>query len=211
MKQNSDDYSLFSGLVLWGSEHLPQDLFFSLGDIRQWAVDHQLIWDTEAQFVASERIDGLSKHFTPEHKLSIHIHLYIDDTGNLAYAEYPYLPIKSLIKMDQQVEVVYWEMMPSVWDSDWSVKEFGEVHLGFWIPNVSDEFCSVSTAKLIVERFHELYHDSSKPFERKTLDKGVLYVEVNEDVKARFFKSGRLFDVELSSPIQLPDERALTD
>jgi len=44
--------------------------------------------------------------------------------------------------MDQQVEVVYWGMIPYVWDSDGIVKEYGQVHLDFWIPNVSDEFCS---------------------------------------------------------------------
>ena len=198
MQQGPDDYGLFSGLVFWGSEHLPRDLVISLGDIRQWAIDQQLIWDAEAQFVVSERIEELRKHFTPEHELSILIHLYIDDSGKLAYAEYSYLPIKSLIKMGQQIEIVYWEMMPSVWTSDGSVKEYGEIHLGFWIPNIGDEFCSVSTAKLVIERFQNLYQHMSKDFDKKKLDNGVLCAEVDGEIKAKFFKSGRFFDVELS-------------
>ncbi|MCK4486716.1 MAG: hypothetical protein KAU38_08150 [Desulfobacterales bacterium] len=60
IKQDSADYDLFTGLVFWGSEHLPKDLVISLGDIRQWAIDQQLIWDDEAQFVASERIAALN-------------------------------------------------------------------------------------------------------------------------------------------------------
>jgi len=198
MTRGSDDYSLFKGLVFWGSEHLPKDLVISLGEIRQWAIDQELIWDDEAQFVASERIEELKKHFTTEHELSILIHLYTDDLGKLAYAEYPYLPIKSLIKMDQQIEIVYWEIIPSVWASDGSVKEYGQVNLGFWIPNTSDEFCSVSNAKMVVQRFLGLYNNMSKDFERYKLPNGVLSAQVEGNVKAKFFKNGRNFDVELS-------------
>lgn len=198
MHQNTDDYGLFSGLVFWGSEHLPRDLVISLGDIRQWAVDQRLIWDAEAQFLVADRIKELRKHFTPEHKLSILINLYIDNSGELTYAEYPYLPIKSLLKMEQQIEIVYWEIIPSVWTSDGSVKEYGHVHLGFWIPNIGNEFCSVSAAKLVVERFQKLYQHVLNDFDKKRLDNGVLCAEVNGEIKAKFFKSGRFFDVELT-------------
>jgi len=198
MNKHSYDRGLFSGLVFWGLESFPRDLIISLDSIRKWAIEQKLIWDLEAQLLGSERIEQLSKHFVPGDKLSILIHLYKEPSGNIGYAEYPYLPIRSLIRRGETVEIVYWEMRPSVWDSDGNVKAYGEVRFGFWYPNVGDEFCSASNAKLIAERFHKFYHDPSTHYERKTLDNGVLSVEVDGDVKGRFFKSGRFFDVELS-------------
>jgi hypothetical protein len=147
--------------------------------------------------VASERIEELKRHFNAEHELSILIHLYINYAGKLAYAEYPYIPIKSLIKMDRQIEIVYWEIIPLVWDSDGNAKEYGQVNLGFRIPTTSDEFCSESNAKMVVQGFLDLFNNMSRHFERHKRPNGSLYAQIDGDLKAKFFKHGRYFDVEL--------------
>ena len=199
MKQSSNEYSLFSGLVFWGSELLPENIILSLDSIREWAFEQKLIWDVEAQLMASERIEALSEHFVFEDKLAILIHLY-KEPGNLCYLEHPYLPIKSLIKKAKEVEIVYWQMRPTVWNADSSVEDYGEVHFGFWYPDISgEEFCSASTAKLVVKKFNDLFHRLSEVCGENILSNGILDIEVDGDVKAKFFKTGRLFDVELTS------------
>jgi len=199
MKSNSSEYALFSGLVFWGADFLPKDIAPSLGNIREWAFKEELIWDAESQLVASERIGVLTEHFTHEDELAILIHLYEDSPGNLNYLEYPCLPVKSLIGRAEEIEVVYWRMIPTTWDSDGNVKGYGEIHFGFWYPGIGgDEFCSISNAKLVVKKFHDLFHQLPGTYKKNILSNGVLDIEVDGDVKAKFFKSGRLFDVELT-------------
>jgi len=198
MERNSNEHTLFSGLVFWGSEFLPDNIILSLDSIREWAFEQKLIWDVEAQLMASERIQALSEHFVFEDKLAVLIHLY-KEAGNLCYLEHPYLPIKSLIKKAKEAEIVYWQMIPTVWMPDGSIKDYGEVRLGFWYPGISgEEFCSASTAKLVVKKFNDLFHQLSDIYGKNMLSNGVLDIEVDGDVKAKFFKTGRLFDVELT-------------
>jgi len=189
--------SLFSGLVFWGGEFLPGDIIPSLDSIRKWAFEQNLIWD-EGQLITPERIEALQKHFAYEDELSILIHLYKNSSGNLCYLEYPYLPVKSLIKKEKEVQIVYWQMWPSAWKADGSVIDYGEVRFGFWYPGNSGEFCSTSNAKLVVKKFRDLFHQLADIYGGKILSAGVLDMEVDGDVKAKFYKSGRLFDVELT-------------
>jgi hypothetical protein len=198
MKQNSNEYSLFSGLVFWGSELLPENVILSLDNIREWAFEQKLIWDVEAQLIASERIEALSEHFVFEDKLAILIHLY-KESGKLCYLEHPYLPINALTKKAKEVEIVYWQMIPTAWIADGSIKDYGEVRLGFWYPDISgEEFSSASTAKLVVKKFNDLFHRLSGIYGKKVLSNSVLDIEVDGGLKAKFFKTGRLFGVELT-------------
>lgn len=112
MKSNSNKHSLFLGLVLWGLEFLPKDIIPTWGNIREWAFEQNLIYESEFQLITLERIKELRKHFVHEDRLSILIHLYKDSSGKLEYLEYPYLPIKTLIKRAIEVEIVYWQMIP---------------------------------------------------------------------------------------------------
>jgi len=197
VKPNSHEHALFSGLVFWGSEFLPKDIIPSLDRIREWAFEQELIWD-EGQLITSERIEALSEHFVYEDKLSILIHLYKDSSGNLCYLEYPYLPVRALIKRAKEVQIVYWQMIPTVWNADGNVGDYGEVRFGFWYPGVGGEFCSTSNAKLVVKKFHDLFRRLPDTYAKNILSDGVLDIEVDGDVKAKFFKTGRLFDVELT-------------
>ena len=188
--------TLFSGLIFWGSKFFPKDLILSLDNIRQWAMSSGLIWNAESQLMASERTDGLISQFAPEDQLSICIDLSEDASGKLTYAEYPYLPVKSLIKRETPVEIVYFDMIPTVWDATGNIKGYGEVRFGFWYPGINDEFCSASTAKLIVPNFYTLYQESTDNIDKKQLPKGKLTAAVNGMIKAYFRKKGRHFDVE---------------
>lgn len=199
MKSNSNKHPLFLGLVLWGSEFLPKDIIPTWGNIRGWAFKHKLIWEPELQLITSERIEELMKHFVYEDRLSIIIHLYKDSSGKLDYLEYPYLPIKTLIKKEKEVEIVYWKMIPTVWNANEKIKKYGEVRFGFWYPNItSEEFQSISNAKLIIKKFEKLFYQLSDIYEKKILKDGILDAEVDGDLKAKFFKTGRLYNVKLT-------------
>ena len=190
---------LFSGLMPWGAEHLPKDMFLTLNNIRGWALQKALILDPELQLLSPERIQILAEHFVPEDKLSVLIHLYEDSEGNLTYLEHPHLPIRSLIKRATRVDLVYWTMRPTLRSADGDEKGYGEVRIGFWYPGVTtEEFCSVSNARLVVEKFAALYDRLSDSYPSSVLENGALDITVDGDVKARFFKSGRLFDVEFT-------------
>lgn len=199
MKPNSNKHPFFSGLVFWGSEFLPKDIIPTWGNVRGWAFKHNLIWEPESQLMTLERIEELRKHFVYEDRLSILIHLYKDSSGKLEYLEYPYLPIKTLIKKAIEVEIVYWKMIPTLWNANGKIKKYGEVRFGFWYPDIrSEEFQSISNAKLVVEKFEDLFYQLSENYIKKKLSNGILDIEVDGDVKAKFFKTGRLYDVKFT-------------
>lgn len=209
MKPNSNRQPLFSGLVFRGSEFFPKDIIPTFGNIRNWAFKQNLIYEPEFQLITSGRIENLRKHFVYEDRLSIIIHLYKDSSGKLEYLEYPYLPIKTLIKRAIEVEIVYWQMIPmqmipmqmilTTLNINSSIKNFGEVRFGFWYPDISsEEFQSRSNAKLVVKKFEDLFCQLSENYIKKKLSNGVLDIEVDGDVKAKFFKTGRLYDVEFT-------------
>lgn len=199
MESNSNKKLLFSGLSFWGSEFLPKDIIPTFGNIRNWAFKRNLIYEPEFQLITSGRIEELRKHFVYEDNLSILIHLNKDSSGELEYLEYPYLPVKTLIKKAIEIEIVYWQMIPTAWVADGTVKKYGEVRFGFWYPsNVSEEFQSISSARLIVKKFRELFNNLSGVYLKNKLNNGILDVAVDGDVKAKFFKTGRLYDVEFT-------------
>lgn len=199
MKSNSNRQPLFSGLVFRGSKFFPKSIIPTLGNIREWAFKQNLIYEPKFQLITSGRIENLRKHFVYEDNLSILIHLYKDSSGKLEYLEYPYLPIKTLIKKEKEVEIVFWKMIPTSWNINSSIKNFGEVRFGFWYPDISsEEFQSRSNAKLVVEKFEDLFYQLSENYIKKKLSNGVLDIEVDGDVKAKFFKTGRLYDVKFT-------------
>jgi len=53
------------GFVIWGSEHLPEDLPLDLGEIRRWAIESGLVFD-EGQLLTGERLEKLRTVFTKE-------------------------------------------------------------------------------------------------------------------------------------------------
>lgn len=188
---------LFSGLIFWGSEFLPKNIKLTLENIRNWAIENKLIDESKLQFITSERANNLKKHFSYEDELQILISIYKEDSGNLSYLEYPFIPIKTLIKKSKEISIVYWQIIPTIWNPDGSVEDYGEVHLGFWCPDIpEEEFCSLSNAKLVIKKFYDLYNKLPNKYAKKTLTGNILDITTDGEIKAVLFKTGRLFDVE---------------
>jgi len=174
--------------VFWeqSSEFIPDNLFPTIGEIRKWAYQEGLIWEPDSQFVTPEREQNLCKIFQPEDGLLIAVHIYQDSSGRLDYLEYPYVPVRTLIKKEMQIDIVYWQI------------RLGEVRFGFWYEDIeAEELCSISTAKRVIRKFSELFEQISSEYDAKRLNNGTLEIEVNGAVQAKFFKEGRYFDVEL--------------
>jgi len=188
----------FSGIVFFtGMEQLPDDTVLSLVEIRKWALEQGFVTDPEFQLLLSERINALSGYFDPEDKLQIA--LAIHSIGSeTSYFEYPYLPVKSLIRRAEEVEIYYWRMIPTRWDINRNIIFYGETRFGFVLPGCSEEICSLSTAKLVVEKFQSLILDLSNDFKIDEFDDGSREITVNGDVLATFAKEGRYFDINLS-------------
>ena len=190
--------SLFSGLVFWGSELLPPNIVPSLNHLREWAFQNGFANDPDADFVGLERLAELKKHFVADDMLMILVHL-TNEFGKMQYLEFPYIPVATLIKKQVWVDIVYWMLRPTSWTEDGAASQFGEVRLGFWYPGVEgDEFATRSNAKLICQRFGALTTGVDAKL-KTTLSDVSVDVEADGEVKARFSKVGRLFDVELKS------------
>lgn len=175
---------LFHGIIfLKGSFHfLPPDIALGLDEIRKWACEKGLVYDIESQIIVPEREEELFKIFQPDDELCVAIDIYKDSSGDLTYLEYPYIPVKTLIKKKKQIDLVFWWI------------DVGEVGFHFWYGDSAEEFCSLSTAKKVVKKFSEL-SEKFKDYGEK-ID-GRIEIEVDGAIQARFFKNGRYFDVEL--------------
>jgi len=189
------------GFVIWGSEHLPEDLPLDLNEIRRWAIESGLVFD-EGQLLTGERVEKLKTVFTEE-ELRVAIIIERNKEG-LMYLEQPYVPLSALVKRGVLVELVWWRLMPKSWDSS-GVREYGTVRFGFWLPRevggeaFAEEFVSESAAKNVVEKFAALTKslvNELPPDFVKRLSDGSIDVTVDGAVRARFFKAGRRFDVE---------------
>lgn len=197
MKKRKLDYSIFSGLIFWGSEYFPGNLRLLLNDIRKWAYTFKMVWDPEVQFIGGERLDELYNYFKPEDELSILIHVYQDEKGEMNYLEYPYIPVKTLIKHQVQIEIVYWQLIPKITNSGIR-REYDELRFGFWYPEVTgDEFASMSFAKVVFKKFFDLFNSLQNEYDTKVLPNGFTDITVDGAIKAKFFKTGRFHDVGL--------------
>lgn len=144
---------MFRDVVFFeGQERLPADVMLSLDEIRAWAARSGLVWDRDAQLLGRDRLAEVGKVLTPEDQLGVAVAIS-DKHGELEYNEYPYLPVRSLIKRGAAVTIVYWRLIPAELSSDGRASTFGEVRFGFWLQQCSDEFCSLTTAAQVVPKF----------------------------------------------------------
>lgn len=187
---------IIQGLFFFeGQEHIPGDLIPNLTNLRKWAIDEGLIYDPEFQFLNQEIVNSLSAIFASSDGIQIAIAIH-EEGGDPFYLEYPFLPVKSLIKRGVAVEIYYWKMRPTRWDKDGNITHFGEVRFGFLYPGCHKEICSVSTGKRVVEKFNVLYDQLVDRYSVKIFDDGAKEITVDGAVRAKFFKDGRYFDVE---------------
>ncbi len=199
----------FCGLVLFsGVDHLPDDILLNLDSIRQWAFKQDLVSDPEFQLLLDDRLQNIAKCFSSDDKPQIAIALNESREATheakegLSYMEYPFLPVKTLIQRGEKIKIVYWVMQPSQWDVHGNVLQFGEVRFGFWYPSCQDEFCSLSNAEIITQKFNslltQLSNDCPADYPVRSFKDGSKEITVDGVVRARFLKKGRFFDVDLS-------------
>lgn len=186
----------FSSIVFFsGFELLPDDLILGLDNIRRWAFDQGLIYDPEGQILVTERLQELAKYISSDDQPGIAIALEEEDTG-ISYMEYPHLSVRSLIRRNEEIRIVYWVMRPTTQDKGGHT--LGEIRFGFWLSDCADEFCSVSNAKLVVEKFAKLLGELSSTYRVKTLKDGSKDITVEGGVWAKFRRAGRQFDVDIT-------------
>jgi len=178
-------------------EVFPDDIPLTFENIRSWAAQNRYVTDPEFQFISKERILSFSKCITSEDNLQIALAIHPGD-GEPFYMEYPYLSVKDLIRRGETVKLAYWQMKPTRWDADGNILKYGETRFGFYLPGCHDEFCSVSTAKRVVEKLGELLLTLSKSdkFIFKEFSDGSKEITVDGEVSAKFYKDGRFYDVE---------------
>ncbi len=197
MKKKKPDYSIFSRMAFWGSEYLPKNLGYSINDIREWACKNKMIWEFEAQFITDERLYELYNYFKPEDELFVLINVYQDEKGKLNYMEYPYIQVKTLIKQQVQIEVVYWQLGPKITNTGIR-REFDELRFGFWYPGFTGhEIASASFGKVVFKKFFDLFDSLQNEYDTKVLPNGFTEIVVDGAIEAKFFKTGRLHDVDL--------------
>jgi hypothetical protein len=187
-----------SGFVLFsGTELLPGDLLLDPNEIRQWAMKNGFITDPEFQLLHLEKLQSLSKCLSPEDELLLAIAFHNED-DQAFYMEYPYIPVKSLIRHGTEIQLAYWRMSPTVWNQNREVVQFGQVRFGFWYPGCNEELCSLSTAKRVSAKFNLMLDKLSSVHNIERFEDGSKEIVVDGTLQAKFFKDGRYFDVTLS-------------
>lgn len=182
---------LFHGISFFvGTEIISKDLPLDLSLIRKWAVDSGFIYDAEFQLMGNERVTEVSKVFTPEDKLLIAIS-FSKQNDKVDYFEFPYVPVPTLIKKNQEVEILYWRMMPVMEDQN----SYKDVRFGFNISNSSEEYCSMSSAKNIVPKFLDLMNELNNKGITHDFPDGSKEITVDDPVQASFIREGRTFNV----------------
>jgi hypothetical protein len=190
----------FAGTHLWGSSLLPGDLLMDLEDIRKWAVEANLIWEPESQFLGEEVVSQLRTKFDATDRLEVLAHTYENETRPLNYLESPFVPTGTLIKRQQEVKLVYWELKGITSAELVSAGLLSCVRYGFLVDGIKIELAAEVTARLVKAKFVQLLTGLQGSFDMRVVtEKGApIAVEITpqKSVRARFFKSGRLHDVQ---------------
>ena len=190
----------FAGIHLWGSSLLPGDLLMDLNHIRTWAVQANLIWEAESQFVGENIISQIRGKFDATDRLEVLVNLYENELSPLNYLESPFIPTATLIKHQQMVELVYWELHGVANPEAVSANPPFAIRYGFWIDGIGVECASEVTARFVKEKFGHLLARLQGSYETRVLkEKGIpiaLEITPCQKVRARFFKTGRAYDVE---------------
>jgi hypothetical protein len=187
----------FAGIFFFeGSKRLPDDLVLDLDTIREWADSQGMISDPEGQLMGLDRIRDIFRVWSPDDKLLIAVSISAHQ-GALDYMEYPYVPVRTLIRRKRPIRLVYWSVCPSHWDATGRPLAYGEARFGFWVSNCEDEFCSSSNAKLVVPKFVQLVDSVDDTFAVETKPDGTREITEEGVYIAEFRKVGRQFDVDI--------------
>ncbi|MEG6617556.1 hypothetical protein V6C27_14220 [Peptococcaceae bacterium 1198_IL3148] len=71
------------------------------------------------------------------------------------------------------------------------------MRLGFFCEGRTPEFVCITDSKKVVAKFKDLLNQLSEEYEVETDKDGIVEINTDGNVNARFFKSGRGYDVDL--------------
>jgi hypothetical protein len=185
--------------LIAGADLIPGDMPISLGSLRQWAADNDAIFDVEAQLLGDERQAELAKVFSSDDALRIAITISQKPGASPLYLERALVPVKTLARLGEQVQVVDWRIERNPWHREGQATQPNMVRFGFWYPGISDELCSVSTARGVVQEFENLLEGLANSYDVLDLERGGREINVDGAVTAEFFKEGRSYGVHLSA------------
>ena len=191
------------GVVYWGGGHLPRDSFPGLPYLRRWAVDSQLISDPDLQFVSTGDVEELRSVVGGDADFMVAVHICESPLGGLEYLEYPFIPVRSLIKANLLVRLVYWRLEGAERVDPDSDAVPGIIRFGFWLDGTHLEIASESAGIIVNRKFREAFRELRDRFETRTVQEGgtTQGIEIVPEgaVSARFFRTGRSNDVEFIS------------
>jgi len=188
----------FTGFLLIDNiiDLFPNNLLMDINEIRKWSINEGLTKDPDCQILGVERLKNLQGLFSLEDELQIAITIQRKDDLPF-YLEFPYLPIKTLVRRKEEFDISYWKLIPSIFDEDGRVTMYREVEIGFFIKGNTEEFLSITSAKNIVEKMINALLELSKEFEVLENYNGTKAITVNGAFCASFIKEGRYFDINL--------------
>lgn len=164
--------------------HLPEPIPVRLGSIRDWAERSGLIFHAD-QILTQERIADISRVCSSEDDLLVAIAIS-GEPGSLNYFEYPYLPLRSLIRRAEPVDLAFWTITPT------------NVKFGFRIAGSAERFLSESTGVHVVAKFAAALKNLGTIYPVKTFADGSKHIAVAGSVRATFSKDIRMFEVKLT-------------
>lgn len=194
----------FRGTVFWGYQNFPENALGDIDAMRKWALQEGAITEPEIQLITQETIAELQKVFSKDDELFILIHLHKVD-GKLTYFEYPFVPVKTLIKKSLGIKLVYWTKttIPKQSENIPPSLMALEIRFGFWLNNNSLECVSATSGKFTITKFDDLFSQLENEYPVKDVSEraGTVRkeIEVDGNVSAIFSKSGRTFDVQLTA------------
>jgi hypothetical protein len=185
---------LFRGLAFFdGATHLPEPIPSRLGSIRDWAERSGLIFDPD-QVLTQERVADISRVCSSEDNLLVAIAIS-GEPGSLNYFEYPFLPVRSLIRRGEPVDLAFWKITAT------------DVKFGFRIAGSAERFLSESTGVHVVPKFAAALKNLGTTYPVETFADGSKHIAVAEGVRATFSKDARMFEVKLT-PVKAAEHPA---
>ena len=189
--------SIFFGMsFVEGAHYIPGDLPLTLDSIRDWALETGQIFDPD-QVLDVERSAEIGRVCSDIDNLTIGISI-LEDRGSLIYLERPFMPIWSLINRMQVVSVTSWMLIETGAEVGAYSPDYGQVSLDFRISGSSEEFCSTSTAPLVINKFSDAFTALKDDRDMILGEDEIAEIDVRGNVSALFHKSGRQFDVKLT-------------
>jgi hypothetical protein len=175
---------LFRGLAfLEGAKQLPEHVPMRLGSIRDWAESSGLILNPD-QILTQERVADISRVCLSEDDLLVGIAITGEPLN--VYLEFPYLPVRSLIRRGKPVDLLFWKITAT------------DVKFGFRISGSTETFVSESTGVCVVPKFAEALERLAKAYPVRTLPDWAKHIAVEGGVRATFLKNNRTFEVQLT-------------